>query len=436
MTTKHFITKPFDLVAGSLKALSITNPSVRIDDENKVAYLPQGLRDDRHVTLLSGGGSGHEPSFGGFVGEGLLTGAVAGTIFASPSSRQVLAALDHLVCSQGSLVTVMNYTGDVLNFGVAIEKAKAKQPGRRIEMLIVGDDVAVPRKQYGKVGRRGVAGTVLVQKIVGAMAADGYGLDDIIRTGKLICANLVSIGVSLDRVHVPGIDTEVFRKEIMLADDEVELGMGIHNEQGCSRRRGAQATLSPLVKDMLSQLLDPEDPERGYLQGQIEEAVLLVNNLGGLSPLELGAAATEVTSQLTRTYSIRPVRVYADTYMTSLDGRGFSVSLLRCMPTGLPKTVVQFLDRQVQATGWKSQLSPDIWLQSSSVRAHSTNAREYQPLLPPPDSNIDGAMDSILIHLHCGLAAIIRAEPEVTKYDSIVGDGDCGTTLKRGAESK
>jgi dihydroxyacetone kinase len=167
---KHFISDPTHLVNTALLSIPHTNPSVTCDLANKTIYLKHPTP---HVSIISGGGSGHEPSFSSFVGAGLLSAAVAGTVFASPSAEQVRRCILHRVQKKrGVLVIVMNYTGDVLNFGMAVEKARAQ--GVQVEMVVVGDDAGVGRKKGGKVGRRGIAGTVLVQKIAGALAAKGY----------------------------------------------------------------------------------------------------------------------------------------------------------------------------------------------------------------------------------------------------------------------
>jgi dihydroxyacetone kinase len=169
-TAKHFIHDPTHLVNTALLSIPHTNPSVQCDIANKIIYRKNGLSQ---VSIISGGGSGHEPSFASFVGAGLLSGAVAGTIFASPSAEQVRRCILHRVQKdKGVLVIVMNYTGDVLNFGMAVEKARAA--GIEVDMVVVGDDAGVGRAKGGKVGRRGIAGTVLVQKIAGALAAKGY----------------------------------------------------------------------------------------------------------------------------------------------------------------------------------------------------------------------------------------------------------------------
>lgn len=171
LTARHFINDPDHLVLSALRSVTLTNPSVALDAENKIIY--RRSHSSPQVSIVSGGGSGHEPSFASFVGDGLLSGAVAGTIFASPSAEQIRRCiLQRVDSSKGVLVIVMNYTGDVLNFGMAVEKAKAS--GLEVDMVVVGDDSGVGRQQGGKVGRRGIAGTVLVQKIAGALAATGY----------------------------------------------------------------------------------------------------------------------------------------------------------------------------------------------------------------------------------------------------------------------
>lgn len=167
---KHFINDPKHLVISALRAVTHINPACVLDEENKTIY--RKTQSPSQVSIVSGGGSGHEPAFASYVGTGLLSAAVAGTIFASPSAEQIRRCLfRHVDASKGILVIVMNYTGDVLNFGMAVEKARAA--GLNVDMVVVGDDIAVTRAAAGKVGRRGIAGTVLVQKIAGALAAKG-----------------------------------------------------------------------------------------------------------------------------------------------------------------------------------------------------------------------------------------------------------------------
>ena len=170
---KHFHNEPIHLVTGALRSLPRLNPSVAVDDKYKIVYIKQTKLPQ--VSVISGGGSGHEPSFASFVGHGMLSSTIAGSIFASPSTEQIQQCLLRCVdTTKGIMVIIMNYTGDVMHFGMAVEKARAR--GIKVDMLVVGDDVGVGRARGGRIGRRGIAGTVLVQKIAGAAAAAGYGL--------------------------------------------------------------------------------------------------------------------------------------------------------------------------------------------------------------------------------------------------------------------
>lgn len=429
MSARHFINDPTALVNAALRSLTLTNPSVALDAENKVIYRRPSQDGDQppQVAIISGGGSGHEPSFGAFVGSGLLAAAVAGTIFASPSTTQIHRAIASRVDARaGVLVVVMNYTGDVLNFGVAVEHAKAA--GLRAEMLVVGDDVGVGRAKGGKVGRRGIAGTVLVHKIAGALAAQGRPLEDVHKVARLTAENLVSVGASLAHVHVPGRDPRAAEAAEALAPGEVEIGMGIHNEAGSGR---ARVELPELVRTMLAQLLDPNDKDRAFLHVNSNEVVLLVNNLGGVSALELGGITTEVVDQLETRWNIRPVRVLSGTYMTSLNGLGFSITLLNVVNTDIGgPSMIQLLDYPCEATGWSAPISKDTWeAKNTATREHTTQSNDE---VKPSGLKCDAA--AFKTSLAAGLRAIIEVEPEVTRYDTVVGDGDCGIGLKRGAE--
>ncbi|KAF3770943.1 dihydroxyacetone kinase [Cryphonectria parasitica EP155] len=432
MSYKHFINDPTHLVNTALQSITLTNPSVALDATNKVIYRrpsPSSSNDGKPtVSIVSGGGSGHEPSFAGMVGQGLLSAAVAGTIFASPSAEQIRAAITSRVDHEaGVLVTVMNYTGDVLNFGVAVEKARAA--GARVEMVVVGDDVGVGRAKAGKVGRRGIAGTVLVHKISGALAAQGYGLDDVARVARLVAANLVSVGASLEHVHVPGRVVSKKDEQGALADDEVELGMGIHNEAGSGRER---AELPGLVGKMLRQLLDQEDKDRAFLNVNSNEVVLLINNLGGLSVLELGGILTEVVQQLDKDYGVKPVRILCGTYMTSLNGAGFSISLLNVVNTDIGgPSMIQLLDYPCEATGWAAPISKETWEEKNTATREGTASAEQKVDASGLEYDAAAATKALKV----GLEHVVAAEPDVTRFDSVVGDGDCGIGLKRGAQA-
>ncbi|KAF5594025.1 dihydroxyacetone kinase [Fusarium subglutinans] len=432
MSDRHFFDNAAELVAYALDSQPLTNPSLKVDHVNKIVYRKNANAD--HIAVISGGGSGHEPAFTGLVGQGFLTASVAGTIFASPSTEQILHAI--VKCSErskGVLAIVMNYTGDVLNFGVAVEKARTM--GIEVDMVAVGDDVGVGRSKGGKVGRRGIAGTVLVQKIACALAAQGRSLQDIAAEARLAAANTASIGVSLAHVHVPGrSDTSGNPTEV--SKGGAELGMGIHNETGSSFEK---ADIVGLVEKMLKQLLDIDDKDRAFLQVN-SPIVLMVNNLGGVSVLELDAITTVVGRHLASDYNICPVRVLSGTYMTSLNGIGFSITLLN-LAASSSHDLLELLDAPAQAVGWSAPISPKAWRAADVNASHNhmmdVEKPKMRPLIQIENAADVGTYDAVLATdaLLSGLRRLIKAETEITRYDTIVGDGDCGIGLKRGAEA-
>lgn len=425
MSSKHFINDPTHLVSQALHSLTLTNPNVALDAAHKIVYR-RPSSEQQQVSIISGGGSGHEPSFAGMVGPGMLSAAVAGTIFASPSAEQVRRAITSRVDrDRGVLVVVMNYTGDILNFGMAVEKARAG--GVPVEMVVVGDDVGVGRAKAGKVGRRGIAGTVLVLKIAGALAALGKPLEEVAEVARLTAANMVSVGASLEHVHVPGRGVDA---EDKLRDSEdVEIGMGIHNEPGSGR---AKKDLPALVSTMLAQLLDQSDKDRAFVNVNSNEVVLLVNNLGGVSVLELGGITAEVVAQLADKYSIRPVRILSGTFMTSLNGLGFSVSLLNVVNTGVGVNMVDLLDAPSEVTGWAAPIRKQTWETRNTATRESDESASQE--IKSSGLKMDAAAATTV--LTRALESVIAAEPDVTRYDTVVGDGDCGIGLKRGAEGE
>lgn len=433
MSSKHFINDATHLVNTALHSLTLTNPNVALDAEHKIVYRRAASHAAPQVALLAGGGSGHEPSFAGMVGPGMLSAAVAGTIFASPSAEQVRRGIMSRVdTAQGVLVVVMNYTGDVLNFGMAVEKAKAA--GIQAEMVVVGDDVGVGRAQAGKVGRRGIAGTVLVLKIAGALAAQGAKLEDVAKVARLTAENIVSVGASLEHVHVPGRAADEAGSS-GLGRGEVEIGMGIHNEPGCEK---ATLELPALVTKMLAQLLRGDDADRAFLTVNSNEVVLLVNNLGGVSALEMGGITAEVVAQLRTTHNIRPVRVISGTFMTSLNGMGFSISLLNVVNTSIEGSpnMVALLDAPSEVTGWAAPIQKTTWEAAAGRGDEATTEEAKTATQEVKPSGLKYDATAAKAALTRALKNVIAAEPDVTRYDTAVGDGDCGIGLKRGAEGK
>lgn len=265
------------------------------------------------VALVSGGGSGHEPSHGGFVGKGMLDGAVAGAVFTSPTPDQVYEAVKAVNGGKGVLLVIKNYTGDVMNFEMAADMARDE--GIDVEQVIVADDVAVENSTW-TTGRRGIAGTVLVHKIAGAAAESGMNLADVKRVAEKVIANVRSMGMAVNACTVPAAGKPSFD----LADDEIEIGIGIHGEPGTHREKISS------VNEIADKLLDRIFGEGIYESG--DEIAVLVNGMGGTPLMELLVANKHVKDVLA-SKGIKIAKTIVGNYMTSLDMEGFSITLLK-----------------------------------------------------------------------------------------------------------
>ncbi|KAI0741558.1 dihydroxyacetone kinase [Daedaleopsis nitida] len=434
--SKHFLNDPETLVVDSLQGLCSLNPQLDLDTENKVVYVASP--DRSKVALICGGGSGHEPSHAGFVGNGILTAAVCGSIFASPNPAQVRRGIDLVENEMGTVIIVKNYTGDILNFGLAKEQYAAQHPDKadRVKFVIVGDDVAVGKTQGKIVGRRGLAGTCVVYKIAGALAKRGASLNEVYDTAQWVASRVGTIGVGLEHCHVPG----TAAGESHLGPTEIEIGMGIHNEPGHRR-------LSPVppLRDLLPQLVEfltvTTDPERSFLPFKndgSDRVVLLVNNLGGASELELANVAGEAHRALEKK-GVKVERLVSGTFMTSLNMPGFSITTL-LLPTeseaGAPDNslLLSLFDEPANVPGWKWSSSsvppPQDQIASGTKKQAVTTAA-------PTDTAVLRAEDPKAFNAAVERAckALAEAEPEITRMDNIAGDGDCGLTLKAGGAS-
>lgn len=366
----------------------------RLDGYPHIKVVLRADWDRSRVALISGGGSGHEPSHAGFVGQGMLTAAICGEVFASPSVDAVLAGILAVTGKPGCLLIVKNYTGDRLNFGLAVERARAQ--GLKVSMVIVDDDVALPDLPQA----RGVAGTLFVHKILGAMADAGADLDTMTAAAERIIAGVVSIGMSLDTCTIPGSP-----REDRIADGKAELGLGIHGEPGIEQVDFSSA------RDAMEKVVDRLAPAIGTGQ-----QVALLNNLGGTTPLEMAVLAEElirskIGAQLHWMVGPAPM-------MTSLDMHGFSVSLLRADADALAA-----LQAPVGLTAWPG-CNPIGEIQLHALPDGLT------PIKPIPSRNADAAA---LIERCC--AVLISAEATLNALDAKSGDGDTGSTLATAARA-
>ncbi|WP_027597782.1 dihydroxyacetone kinase family protein [Pseudomonas sp. MOIL14HWK12:I2] len=403
---KKLINSPTTVVRELLEGLVSLDPGLALlAEEQVILRQPLAAAGGRPVAVISGGGSGHEPAHAGYVGEGMLTAAVAGDVFTSPSVDAVLAAIRAAAGPAGALLVVKNYTGDRLNFGLAAELARSE--GIPVETVLVADDAAL-RHTVAPERRRGIAGTVLIHKLAGAAAAAGRPLAEVAALARAASAELRSMGVALGACTVPAVGHPGFQ----LADDEVEWGLGIHGEQGVERgpRLGADATVARLLDTLIE--------DGGYPKGT--RLALLVNGLGATPPLELALVARAALSQL-RERGLVVERAWTGTFLSALDMPGCSLSL---MP--VDEACLALLDAPTQARAWPGdgRVPAALTLLPAPAAAAETIPRTPGPLAARLQAAADAVIASLLAH-----------EARLTDLDSRAGDGDLGTSLARGAEA-
>ena len=365
----------------------------------------------RSVAVLSGGGSGHEPAHAGYVGPGMLHAAIAGDVFTSPSVDAVLAGIRAVAGPAGAVLIVKNYTGDRLNFGLAAELARIE--GIPCEVVVVADDVAlhdtVPLER-----RRGIAGTVLVHKVAGATAAAGLPLAEVAREARAAAAATATMGVALGACTVPAAGVPGFA----LADDEMELGLGIHGEPGVSRapRESADA----IVLRILTTIRD----DHGLREGQ--RVALLVNGLGGTPPMELAIVGRHALAVL-RGWGLTVERAWCGNFLTALEMPGCSLSVMMVDADRLAR-----LDAPASAPAWPGAGHiPGARRVVAAADAETTTREATGGEAVGPDTV---SVDPVLRDLaHAVALALDAAEAELTALDSIAGDGDLGISLMRGA---
>lgn len=367
------------------------------------------------VVIISGGGSGHEPAHAGFVGEGMLAAAICGDVFASPPVDAVLAGIRAVTGPMGCLLIVKNYTGDRLNFGLAAELAKSE--GYMVEMVIVGDDCALPPPR-GIVGRRGLAGTILVHKVAGAAAAAGLSLKDVAAEAKRASEMIGTMGVALSVCTLPGQATSN-----RLGPGKMELGLGIHGEPGV-----AVADIPPVdmvISHVLTKILSLESNYVPISRGN--RVIIMTNGLGATPIMELMIASGKTVTKLQLEHGLAVDRVYVGSFMTSLDMAGFSITIMKA-----DESILQRLDAATKAPAWPVGVNGNrptpkfpVPMPPSSLKAMNVSSSR------PRELSKQGLLLEAAIE--AAAKAVIDIKDQLNEWDGKAGDADCGSTLFKGA---
>ncbi|WP_159281378.1 dihydroxyacetone kinase subunit DhaK [Rahnella variigena] len=397
--SKFFMNDRKSLINDVIEGVILTSPYknlAKLDVDPAIRVVVRRDWDKKKVALISGGGSGHEPAHVGFVGKGMLTAAVCGEVFASPSVDAVLNAIVAVTGKAGCLLIVKNYTGDRLNFGLAAEKAKGM--GYDVELVMVSDDISLPDNKQP----RGIAGTVLVHKIAGYAAEQGKSLKDVTKIAQQAIDATASIGVAAAGCSLPGGGED--EEEQRIESGHVELGLGIHGEPGVSTMKTQN---SKKVVDTLVEKLQQHVKKSDKL-------AVLINNLGGVSPLEMSQITKEVVhSALSSSvrYLIGPASL-----VSALDMKGFSLSVI-----ALKGGIEEALLAEVEAAGWH----PLVKLEKLATKKGKAIS-DKKSVKASSNAEVGKIVETITQTLS-GL------EDELNKLDAKVGDGDTGSTFATGA---
>ncbi|KEI06800.1 dihydroxyacetone kinase [Clostridium botulinum] len=329
---KKIINNPDMVVKEMLEGMVAAHPEYIKKLENVDVLVRSKHTLKSKVALVSGGGSGHEPAHGGYVGEGMLDAAVAGAVFTSPTPDQIYEAIKTVDFGKGVLLIIKNYSGDVMNFEMA--KDMADMEGIKVESVVVNDDVAVENSTFTS-GRRGIAGTVFVHKIAGAKAEMGASLDEVKKVAEKVISNVGSMGMALSSCIVPAAGKPNFT----LGEDEVEIGMGIHGEPGTHREKIKSA--DEITEHLLNKVLNDIKVEEG------QEVALMINGLASTPFMELYIVNKRV-SELLKEKKIKVHKTFVGEYMTSLEMAGFSISILK-----LDSELKKLLDAKADTPAFK-----------------------------------------------------------------------------------
>lgn len=410
---KKFINSPQDVERQVVDGYVKSYPTIIAKAADDIVVRAQ--RKVGKVVLVSGGGMGHEPAHLGYVGYGMLDAAVGGAIYTSPAVDRVEAAIEAVAPgSTGVLLVVKNYTGDVVNFKMAAEAAR--DAGADVDYVVVDDDVAVKDSSF-TVGRRGVAGTCFVHKCAGAAAEAGESLAEVKRVAEKVIASVRTMGVAIEPCTVPAAGKPGFT----LADDEMEMGVGIHGEPGV--RRAAMEPADAMVDEILATILEDLD----YAGSRV---ALMVNGAGGTPPYELAIVANRAHDVLAER-GIAVARAYMGPFMTSLEMRGFSISLLR-----LDEELEGLLGAPAHAVAWTEGDAPaaaEPQVAAPTVNEGATTAESLAPTDASPSADPSAAL--VTRALYAIADAMDVHKDELTELDMPIGDSDHGINMARGFDA-
>ena len=329
---KKIINDPNFVVEDMLKGMVAEHPEYIKKLENADVLVRVNSPVEGKVALVSGGGSGHEPAHGGYVGKGMLDAAVAGAVFASPTPDQVYEAIKAVVSGKGVLLVIKNYTGDVMNFEMA--KEMAEMDGINVATVVVNDDVAVENSTY-TAGRRGIAGTVFIHKIAGAKAETGASLEEVTGVAEKVIVNVRSMGMSISSCIVPAAGKPNFT----LGETEMEIGMGIHGEPGTHREE--IKTADEITEHLMGKILEDIELNSG------EEVAVMVNGLSSTPLMELYIVNKKV-NEILQAKGVKIHKTFVGEFMTSLEMAGFSITVLK-----LDSELKELLDAPANTPGFK-----------------------------------------------------------------------------------
>ncbi|WP_201713077.1 dihydroxyacetone kinase subunit DhaK [Rossellomorea arthrocnemi] len=411
---KKVMNEPEDLVVEMCNGMAMAHPELEFMKKYKV--MKKKDLNENKVTLISGGGSGHEPAHAGLVGKGMLDAAVCGDVFASPSQIQVYQAIKATAGKKGALLVIKNYSGDIMNFKNAAHMAS--EDGIPVEYVKVDDDIAVEDSLY-TVGRRGVAGTVLVHKIAGAAAEEGRSLMEVKAVAEKAAENVRSIGFALTSCTVPASGSPTFK----LADDEIEYGVGIHGEPGTRREKMASA--DELAERMVNDLLKDLKME----EGDSSEVAVLVNGFGGTPLQELYLLNHSVT-RILADKKIAINRAFVGNYMTSIDMAGVSLTVMK-----LDEELKTLLSSESTAPAFRvdgpvpgvEYIDLEEDEEAKPVSFEVETSEEHAVI-----KNDKATLDNVIYLVDKMSDIIIKNEVPFCELDSHAGDGDFGMSVSKG----